>query len=126
MAVSKEVIDVCLAYTGNKMTLAQAVHCLKVCLSDVMTPSQLQLKELLNILGHKQHVDDTNAIEHGYEGSMQKWLEAGHRPYGWSQLFRDNYKFYTEESCIPRTTEPETKMIAAVTSRPHCVANVEE
>lgn len=89
-------------YTKNELTLCQAATGI-IAAHSMEHSSYISLKDLFSILS----TDDTCAIAHGFEGSINAWWDAGHRPTGWYQLFRDNYKQYREPLCTQQTIEPE-------------------
>lgn len=92
---SKAIIQM---YARNEVTLCQAVNILRSLYNDLGLNAQMPpLLVLLEFFGHKMAHEDSTQIELGFEGSMGKWFEAGHRPKGWYQLFKDNYHYYLEE-----------------------------
>lgn len=118
MSKSQELLEIVSAYTGNRITLGQAIACIKLLLAEIATPSALNIKNIMNMLGHRLHSNDEHEIEHGFNGSIDNWIAAGHTLYGHSQLFKDNYHFYKEQTCTLTTQVPEN---VTVDSRPHNV-----
>lgn len=108
MSKATELLEIVSAYTGNRITLGQASACVTMLLVDIVPPGELKAKNVMNILGHRLHPNDAYEIEHGFDGSVDKWLESGNRPHGYNQLFKDNYHFYKEQTCTQQTTDRET------------------
>lgn len=99
-------------YTTNKLTLCQAVKGLFAYLAKQNSyDKQPPMSRLLDFVGHRLHPQDQIMVEVGYDGSVQRWIEAGNLPRGWYGLFAHNYAWYNPENerCIPQTTELETK-----------------